>query len=92
MKSQRTTATPAKDTTPNRSIALFDKQNLVWMLGGIAIMIIGFLLMAGGRSDNPNVFDPNEVYSARRITVAPIVILIGLVVLIVAIFRHPKNK
>ncbi|ANE53615.1 hypothetical protein SY85_19390 [Flavisolibacter tropicus] len=73
-------------------MALFDKQNLVWMLGGIAIMIIGFLLMAGGRSDNPNVFDPNEVYSARRITVAPIVILIGLVVLIVAIFRHPKNK
>ena len=61
------------------------------MLGGIAIMIIGFALMAGGRSEDPNVFDPNEVYSTRRITVAPIVILIGLVVLVVAIFRQPKN-
>ena len=61
------------------------------MLAGVAIMIIGFLLMAGGRSADPNVFDPNEVYSTRRITVAPIVILIGLVVLIVAIFRQPKN-
>jgi Na+/H+ antiporter NhaC len=91
MKSQRTTATPVKDTTPSRFVPLFDKQNLLWMLGGIAIMIIGFALMAGGRSADPNVFDPNEVYSTRRITVAPIVILIGLVVLVVAIFRHPKN-
>jgi hypothetical protein len=91
MKSQRTTATPTKDTTSNRTPSLFDKQNVIWMLGGVAIMIIGFLLMAGGRSDNPAIFDPNEVYSVRRITVAPIVILIGLVVLIVAIFRHPKN-
>jgi len=61
------------------------------MLAGIAIMILGFLLMAGGRSEDPNVFDPNEVYSTRRITVAPITILAGLVVLIVAIFRQPKN-
>jgi cadmium resistance protein CadD (predicted permease) len=91
MKSQRTTAAPVKDTPPARTISLFDKQNLIWMLGGVAIMIIGFLLMAGGRSDNPAVFEANEVYSARRITVAPIVILIGLVVLIVAIFRQPKN-
>jgi len=91
MKSQRTTATPTKETTPGRITPLFDKQNLLWMLGGIAIMIIGFALMAGGRSEDPNVFDPNEVYSTRRITVAPIVILIGLVVLVVAIFRQPKN-
>lgn len=91
MKSQRTTATPTKDTTPTRFAPLFDKQNKIWMLAGIAIMILGFLLMAGGRSEDPNVFDPNEVYSTRRITVAPITILAGLVVLIVAIFRQPKN-
>jgi Protein of unknown function (DUF3098) len=91
MKSQRTTAAPTKDTTPSRFVSLFDKQNKIWMLAGVAIMIIGFLLMAGGRSEDPNVFDPNEVYSTRRITVAPIVILIGLVVLIVSIFRQPKN-
>ena len=69
---------------------LFDRSNLLWMLGGIALMILGFILMAGGRSDDPNVFDPNEVYSTTRITVAPILILAGLVVLIFAIFRHPK--
>lgn len=92
MKSQRTTVTPTKDTAPKTIPSLFDKQNLLWMLGGAAIMIIGFFLMAGGRSEDPTVFDPNEVYSTTRITVAPIVILIGLVVLVVAIFRQPKNR
>jgi drug/metabolite transporter (DMT)-like permease len=92
MKSQRTTVTTAKDTTTNRTTPLFDKENLVWMLGGVVIMIIGFFLMAGGRSEDPNVFNPDEVYSTTRITVAPIVILIGLIVLIVAIFRQPKNR
>ena len=69
---------------------LFDRSNLLWMLGGVAIMILGFVLMAGGRSDDPNVFNPQEVYSTTRITLAPILILAGLVVLIIAIFRHPK--
>lgn len=69
---------------------LFDRANLIWMLGGIALMILGFILMAGGGSEDPNVFNPNEVYSAARITVAPILILAGLVVLVIAIFRQPK--
>ena len=69
---------------------LFDRSNLLWMLGGVAVMILGFILMAGGRSDDPNVFKPEEVYSTVRITIAPILILAGLVVLIIAIFRHPK--
>ncbi len=71
---------------------LFDKPNLVWMLIGIGVMLLGFLLMAGGRSPDPNVFDKNEVYSPVRITIAPIIILAGLVIEIVAIFRHPKNN
>lgn len=91
MKSQRTTATPTKDTTVTKTASLFEKQNLLWMLGGAAIMILGFILMAGGRSEDPNTFNPNEVYSTTRITVAPIIILIGLVVLIIAIFRQPKK-
>lgn len=53
-------------------------------------MAIGFLLMAGGRSEDPNVFNAHEVYSTTRITIAPILILAGLVVLIYSIFRHPK--
>ena len=85
----------SKKEVPQKAIGssrrpLFDRSNLLWMLGGIALMILGFVLMAGGRSDDPNIFDPNEVYSTTRITIAPIVILAGLVVLIFAIFRHPK--
>jgi hypothetical protein len=62
------------------------------MLGGIAIMVLGFLLMSGGKSEDPNVFNANEVYSTTRITVAPILILAGLVILVIAIFRQPKNR
>jgi Protein of unknown function (DUF3098) len=87
MKSKKESS--AKDV-PSSRVPLFDKTNLMWMLGGVAVMILGYILMAGGKSDDPNVFNPNEVYSSMRITVAPILILAGLVVLIYSIFRHPK--
>ena len=87
MKSKK--ESPAKDI-PSSRVPLFDKTNLMWMLGGVAIMVLGYILMAGGKSDDPNVFNPDEVYSPMRITVAPILILAGLVVLIYSIFRHPK--
>jgi hypothetical protein len=88
MKSKKETA----KTTTSSQASLFDQSNLVWMLIGIGVMAIGFLLMAGGASDDPNMFKPEEVYSKMRITVAPIVILAGLVVLIYAIFRNPKDQ
>jgi hypothetical protein len=86
---------PATTTKSTRSAGmgnLFEKENLVWMLIGLVIMAVGFLLMAGGGSPDPNVFNPDEVYGVRRITIAPIIILAGLIVLIVAIFRKPKNS
>jgi hypothetical protein len=85
----------APTTKTNRSAGmgnLFEKENLRWMVVGLVVMTIGFLLMAGGGSPDPNVFQPSEVYGFRRITVAPIIILAGLIVLIVAIFRKPKNS
>ncbi len=90
----KTPATPLKAPAakPVRVGQLFDKENFTWMLIGAAILVLGFLLMAGGGNPDPNVFNASEVYSARRITVAPIVILIGIVVEIYAIFRQPKNK
>lgn len=88
MKSKKQTSAPKE--IPSSRVPLFDKTNLLWMLGGVALMILGFLLMAGGKSNDPNVFNPDEVYSSTRITIAPIVILAGLVVLIFSIFRHPK--
>ena len=94
MKSKKvTTATTTEKITVKQSPdSLFDKANLLWMLAGVGIMILGFILMAGGRSEDPNVFNADEVYSTRRITIAPILVLAGLVVLIVSIFRHPKSR
>jgi hypothetical protein len=86
------TATPATKKPPAGIGSLFGKSNKLWMLIGIGIMVLGFLLMAGGASKDPNVFNPNEVYGARRITIAPILILAGLVIEIIAIFRQPKTS
>ncbi|RPD38738.1 DUF3098 domain-containing protein [Chitinophaga barathri] len=70
--------------------SLFGKMNYQLMLAGVALIVIGFLLMMGGSSD-PNRFAPEEVYSFRRITLAPIVILLGLAVEVYAIMRKPKQ-
>jgi hypothetical protein len=69
---------------------LFTKDNYTWMLIGGVIVALGFLLMSGGKSTDPKVFDTKEVYSTVRITIAPIVIVIGLGVEIFAIFKKPK--
>ncbi|HZF66374.1 MAG TPA: DUF3098 domain-containing protein [Chitinophagaceae bacterium] len=87
MKPKRETV--QKETHAGRA-PLFYKSNMIWMLGGVGLMILGFILMAGGRSEDPNVFNADEVYSTTRITIAPIVILLGLVALIFSIFRQPK--
>lgn len=78
--------------TPAGMGILFEKTNLRWMLIGVVVMALGFILMAGGKSPDPNVFDKTKVYSATRITIAPIIILAGLVIEIIAIFRQPKNS
>lgn len=75
--------------TPNN---LFGKENYIWILAGIVIMAIGIMLMAGGKSADPNVFNYDEVYSKRRITVAPILILLGLAIEVYAIFKKPKDN
>lgn len=97
MKQTKTTAQakggkPAPKAAPVNMGTLFDRENLIWMGAGLVVMAIGFFLMAGGKSPDPNVFNADEVYGKRRITVAPIVILAGLVILIVAIFRKPKTR
>ncbi len=71
---------------------LFDKENFKWMLCGLIVIAIGFILMAGGKSSNPNVFQDNDVYSFRRITLAPILIIAGFIIEIVAIMRKPPVK
>jgi len=70
---------------------LFTKENYKWMLIGLVVMAIGFFLMAGGKSTDPNVFNDNQIYSFRRITLAPILIVGGLVIEIFAIIKKPKE-
>ncbi len=70
--------------------AIFERANYRWMLIGLAVMAFGMLLMAGGKSTNPAIFDADSVYSARRITIAPLLILAGLVIEVYAIFKSPK--
>jgi hypothetical protein len=61
------------------------------MLIGLIVLAIGFFLMAGGKSADPKNFDPNEVYSTTRITIAPILIIIGFTIEIIAIMKKSKN-
>jgi len=69
---------------------LFGKENYMWMLAGIVVIILGFILMAGGKSADPKIFDPKEVYSTTRITIAPLLIIIGFILEIVGIMKKPK--
>jgi len=75
-----------------KSVTFFHRENKMWMLIGAGLMILGFLLMIGGKSNDPNVFNKEEVYSFQRITLAPILIIAGLVVEIYAIMKRPKSE
>ena len=68
--------------------SLFGKKNYAWMLAGLGLIALGMILMSGGQSNtDPSVFNRAAVYSTTRITVAPLLILAGLVIEIVAIFK-----
>ncbi|TAE15192.1 MAG: DUF3098 domain-containing protein [Bacteroidetes bacterium] len=69
---------------------LFSKENYVLMAVGGVMIALGMFLMSGGKNADPNSFDYNVVYSKTRITVAPILIVLGLVVEIYAIFKKTK--
>jgi hypothetical protein len=71
---------------------MFSKQNYYIMGIGLILIALGFILMAGGKNDNPNIFDPKEIYSTTRITVAPILVVLGFIVEVVAIMFIPKQQ
>lgn len=71
---------------------LFGKENYIWMAAGVALIFIGFMLMSGGKSPDPHQFNYDEIFSFRRITLAPVVILTGFVVEVFAIMRKPKEE
>lgn len=70
---------------------LFGRENYIYMLAGLVIIALGFLLMAGGKSADPTKFNADDVYSARRITIAPLLIIIGFILEIIGIMKKTKN-
>ena len=68
----------------------FDRENYKWVIIGLAFIVIGFLLMAGGGSNDPDVFSKG-IFSFQRLTLAPLLVLAGYVSEIYAIMKKPKN-
>jgi membrane-bound ClpP family serine protease len=69
----------------------FGKQNYQLFIAGIVLIILGYLLMIGGGSEDPNVFNP-AIFDTQRITIAPMVCLLGFITIIAAIMWRPKTK
>ncbi|WP_152287006.1 DUF3098 domain-containing protein [Flavicella marina] len=69
---------------------LFGKKNYKWMLIGLGVVALGFILMAGGGSDDPEVFN-DSIYNFRRIRLAPTLVLIGFGIEVYAILANPNK-
>lgn len=74
-----------------KPLFVFGKKNYKFMFIGLACIAIGFILMSGGGSDDPNVFNP-DIFSWRRIRLAPTLILIGFGIQVYAILLNPDEK
>ncbi len=78
------------DQNPKKEF-IFHRKNYIWMFIGLGCMALGFILMSGGGSDDPNVFNP-EIYSFRRIRLAPTLVLAGLGIEVYAILLNPHKS
>lgn len=67
----------------------FERKNYIILLAGIFLIVLGYILMIGGKSEDPNVFNP-AIFNFQRITLAPVLCLIGFVTIIFAIMWRPK--
>lgn len=75
----------------NNNEFIFKKKNFIFMFIGFGLIALGFLLMSGGGSDDPNFFNP-EIFNFQRISLAPMLVLLGFGVEIYAILLTDKNK
>ncbi len=92
MSTAKSTHKHSKSKSPRgNQVFLFDRSNYQWMLIGVALIFIGIALTAGGKSPDPSQFNYNEVFSFRRITLAPILIMIGFGIEIYAIMKKPEG-
>jgi len=79
-----------EEKRPYKHQFLFDKRNFKYVGIGLGLMVLGFILMIGGKTTDPNVYNADELYSFRRITLAPILIIAGLILQIYAILLKPN--
>lgn len=79
-----------QDKSTNREF-IFQRKNYFFMFIGIACMALGFILMSGGGTDDPNVFSP-DIFSFRRIRLAPTLVLLGIGIEVYAIMLNPHKK
>ena len=75
----------------NKKTFVFGKKNYVTMIIGLAFITLGFVLMSGGGSEDPNIFN-SEIYNFRRIKLAPTLVLIGFGIQVYAILLNPNKK
>lgn len=87
----KVSSTPSKVAQQPSGVFLFDKTNYMIMVAGVVIILIGFALMSGGQTEVKEVFPKEEIYSFRRITLAPVVVILGFCVEIFAILKRPAN-
>ena len=74
----------------NKGNFIFGKKNYKWLFIGLAFIAVGFIVMAGGGSDDPNVFD-ESIFHWRRIRLAPTLVLIGFGIQVYAILLNPEK-
>ncbi|MBS3738095.1 DUF3098 domain-containing protein [Mesohalobacter halotolerans] len=77
--------------TQKKNAFIFKRKNYVFMIIGLVVIAIGFILMSGGGSDDPEVFNP-DIFSPRRIRLAPSIVIIGFAIEVYAILLNPKKK
>lgn len=75
-----------KNKIEEKSNFLFDKENFKFLLIGLGVIVLGFVLMSGGGNENPAIFN-SEVFSVQRIRVAPTLVLLGFGIIIYSIFK-----
>jgi len=80
-----------KQPTKNNSLFVMERRNYQILFVGLAFLVLGFILMSGGGSDDPKVFN-EAIYNFRRIRLAPMLVLIGLGIQVFAILHNPSKK
>ena len=91
-------AAPRRESTRRENIfrtgdheILYTRQNFIYFGVGLALLLLGLAAMAGGQQTDPNTWHAEEIYSFRRITLAPIMMVAGLIVVAMGIFKRPKT-